>query len=102
MVATESKNLEENVAITLDSNTRSILIEILAGSDGQGALQLMTSHDGAQWHAIGLPITYDFNVAGEQAKLVSYDDSSESFLQKLKVVGLTGNATAKIFFGRSK
>ena len=102
MIATESKNLEEGVAITLDSNTRSIMIEVLAGTTGAGGIQVMTSHDGVQWHNVGQPITYDFATAGEESKLVAYDDSSENFLQKVKVIGLVGNATAKLFFGRSK
>ena len=102
MIATESKNLEEGVAITLDSNARSIMIEVLAGTNGAGGIQLMTSHDGVQWHNVGQPITYDFATPGEEAKLIAYDDSSENFLQKVKVTGLTSGATAKIFFGRSK
>lgn len=101
MIATESKNLEEGVSVTLDSNARSIMIEVLAGS-AAGGIQVMTSHDGTQWHNVGEPITYDHATLGEETKLVAYDDSSENFLQKVKVVGLVGNATAKIFFGRSK
>lgn len=101
MIATESKNLEEGVAITLDSNARSIMIEVLAGT-AAGGIQVMTSHDGVQWHNVGEPITYDFATPGEEAKLLAYDDSSENFLQKVKVTGLIGNATAKVFFGRSK
>ncbi len=32
MIATESKNLEEGVSVTLDSNARSIMIEVLAST----------------------------------------------------------------------
>ena len=102
MIATESKNLEEGVSVTLDSNARSIMIEVLSGTTGAGGIQVMTSHDGVQWHNVGEPITYDFATPGEEAKLVAYDDSAENFLQKLKVIGLVGDATAKLFFGRSK
>lgn len=100
MIATKSKNLEEGVSVTLDSNARSIMIEVLAGDNGAGGIQVMTSHDGVQWHNVGEPITYDFATTGEEAKLVAYDDSSENFLHNVMVVGLVGDATAKLFFGR--
>lgn len=100
MIATEIKNLAENEEIILPSNARSLVLEIIAGTSGAGGIQLMTSHSGTTWHNVGTPFAYGGTDPAEQ--LVSFDDSSENFLQKIKITGLTGDASVNLYFGRSK
>ena len=95
MVGSEIKDLKDEETFTLPSNARSIMIEIAL--DGATDVQLQTSHDGNYWHNVGSAITAD--------GLTSYDDTSENFLQKIKVVitGSMGNSgKANLYFGRSK
>ena len=99
MVGSEIKNLAENEEFTLPSNARSIMIEIIANS-GAGGIQIMTSHNGDTWHNVSTPFLYGGPDPAEQ--LVSFDDSSENFLQKIKITGITNDAKVNLFFGRSK
>lgn len=99
MIATEIKSLGENEEFILPSNARSVMIEIIANGDA-GGIQIMTSHSGATWHNVGDPIVYGGVDPSEQ--LISFDDSSENFLQKVKITGKTANAVVNLYFGRAK
>lgn len=99
MVSSEIKNLAQNEEFTLPSNARGIVIEIIANT-GAGGIQIMTSHNGVTWHNVSLPILYGGPDPAEQ--LISFDDSSENFLQKIKVIGITGDAEVNLYFGRAK
>jgi hypothetical protein len=96
MVGSEIKNLVNNEEFTLPSNARSIMIQIIDGGDS-GGVSVETSHDGVTWHQVGQPIAYT-----AAPVLTSYDDGSENFLQKIKITGLTANASVNLYFGRSK
>ena len=95
MVASEIRNLKDGNIINLGSNARSIVLEIALG--GATSVQVQISHDKVNWHNLGTTISSD--------GLVSYDDSSEHFLQYVKVV-VTGTMSASgklnLYFGRSK
>ena len=98
MVGSEIKTLVNLEEFVLPSNARSIMIEIIDGGDSGGVL-VETSHSGATgtWHQVGQPISYT-----AAPVLTSYDDGSENFLQKIRISGLTANASVNLYFGRSK
>ena len=96
MVGSEIKDLKDGETFTLPSNARSIMIEIIDGGDS-GAVVVETSHNGGTWHQVGQPISY-----AAAPVLTSYDDGSENFLQKIRILGLTANASVNLYFGRSK
>ena len=95
MVGSEIKDIKDGSSFTLPSNARTIMIEIAL--DGATNVQLQTSHEGSSWHNVGSAITSD--------GLTSFDDSSENFLQKVRVVvtgTMGGSGKANLYFGRSK
>lgn len=96
MVGSEIKNLVNNEEFTLPSNARSIMLEVIDDNATSGFVTLETSHNGETWHQVGQPI--DFTTT----TLTSFDDSSENFLQKVRINGILGNVKVNLYFGRSK
>ena len=95
MISSEIKDLKDGAIVTLDSNARSLILEVAL--DGATGVQVEISHDKSTWHNLGTSITAD--------GLISYDDSSEHFLQyiKITVTGTMGaNGKLNLYFGRSK
>ena len=95
MVASEIRDLKNGVIVNLGSNARSMVLEVAL--DGANSAQVQISHDKTTWHNLGTAITAD--------GLLSYDDTSEHFLQyvKIDVTGtMGGNGKLNLFFGRSK
>ena len=92
MVATEKLDLKDGHALVLPINARSILLEVDIGSGSN--LQLQTSHDNNVWHNVGAAVNAD--------SLTSFDDSSENFLQYVRVINYSGTTKVNLFFGRSK
>ena len=99
MVASEIRDLKNGVIVNLGSNARSMVLEIHL--DGANSAQVQISHDKTTWHDLGTPITAN--------GLLSYDDTSEHFLQYVKIVvdesggnAMGANGKLNLFFGRSK
>lgn len=95
MVASEIRNLKNGAIVNLGSNARSMILEVAL--DGASGIQVQISHDKVTWHNLGTAITAD--------GLLSYDDTSEHFLQyvKIDVTGSMGaNGKLNLYFGRSK
>lgn len=112
MIATESINLSAGEEVTLDSNTRSIVLVIKSLASPTNGIQLQTSHDGQDWFPLHVA---QYNDTASPIDLyLSFSDDSENLLQKVRVRALdvngadAGDATAagvgyaKLFFGRSK
>lgn len=95
MIASEIRDLKDGNSVNLASNARSIVLEIAL--DGATSAQVQISHDKVNWHNLGAVISSD--------GVVSYDDSSEHFLQYVKVVvtgTMGGNGKLNLYYGRSK
>ena len=118
MVASEIKDIKDGSEFTLPSNARSLLLEIIAHANPLFRITLQTSHDGVTWHDVGSPLVGDSAIPN---KLLSFDDSSENFLQKIRILVeedtsssndwsviasstavAAGIAEIKLYFGRSK
>ena len=95
MISSEIKDLKDGAVVNLASNARSLILEVAL--DGATSAQVQISHDKTTWHNLGTAIASD--------GLVSYDDSSEHFLQYIKIVvtGTMGaNGKLNLYFGRKK
>lgn len=98
MVASEIKNLKDGNIVNLGSNARSIVLEVAL--DGANSAQVQISHDKVTWHNLGASISSD--------GLVSYDESSQHFLQYVRVVvdesggAMGANGKLNLYYGRSK
>lgn len=115
MVGSEIKDLKDGEEFTLPSNARSIMLEIETHISPSHRIKLQTSHNGVLWHDTMAPLVGDATLP---SKLLSFDDSSENFLQKVKIVVEeedqqnstwvastavdAGIAEIKIYFGRAK
>lgn len=113
MVGSEIKDLKDGEELTLPSNARSLMLEIETHISPLHRIKLQTSHNGVLWHDTMAPLVGD---AALPSKLLSFDDSSENFLQKVKIVveedqsGTwvasnavdAGIAQIKLYFGRAK
>lgn len=97
MIGSEIKNLVNGEEFTLPSNARSIMIEVIEDVNlTPGFVTLETSHNGETWHQVGQPIDQT------STTLISFHDSSENFLQKIRVNGILGGAKVNLYFGRAK
>jgi hypothetical protein len=118
MVGSEIRDLKDGEELTLPSNARSLMLEIEGHASPVHRIKLQTSHNGVLWHDTMAPLVGD---AALPSKLLSFDDSSENFLQRVRilveedtsanndwsVIASTtavdaGIAQIKIYFGRSK
>ena len=114
MIGSEIKDLKDGSEFTLPSNARSLMLEIEDHADTTYRIRLQTSHNGVLWHDTMAPLVGD---AALPNKLISFDDNSENFLQKVRILveeetqSNTWTASTptdagideiKLYFGRSK
>jgi hypothetical protein len=114
MIATEIKDLTDGSEVTLPSNARSLVLEIQVHANPLATIKMQTSHDGVLWHNAMAALAGDAAVPN---KILSFDDSSENLLQKVRILielddgngnissttaVAAGIASIKLFFGRSK
>jgi hypothetical protein len=114
MIATEIKDLTDGSEVTLPSNARSLVLEVHVHANPLATVKMQTSHDGVLWHNAMAGLAGD---AATPNKILSFDDSSENLLQKVRVLveldDGNGNISSvnavdagiisiKLFFGRSK
>lgn len=118
MIGSEIKDLKDGSEFTLPSNARSLLLEIIGHANPSFRITLQTSHNGVIWHNTMSPLVGD---AALSDKLLAFDDSSENFLQKIRILveqdtsgnndwSVIASSTAvaagitevNLYFGRSK